>query len=151
MLMRPMHPWDAMNQVRQEMGRLFDEMAPYLPLAQRWGLSRAGAFPALNLWEDEQNVYAEAELPGLRMDDIEVYVVGNELTIKGERKDEYREKAGYHRRERGVGSFSRVLQLPAELDPDLVEAALKHGVLTIKLPKAEKAKPRKIQIKALSK
>jgi len=151
MLMRPMNPWEAIHQVREEMARLFDEMAPYLPMAERWGLRRAGAFPALNLWEDEQNIYAEAELPGLRMEDLEVYVVGNELTIKGERKDEFREKAGYHRRERGVGAFSRVLQLPAELDADRVEAVLKNGVLTITLPKAEKAKPRKVQVKALTK
>jgi HSP20 family protein len=73
-------------------------------------------------------------------------VVGDELSIKVERPDLPQEGPAYHRRERGVGSFSRVVRLPAEVDPDQVEAEMRQGVLTVTLPKAESARPRKIRV-----
>lgn len=105
-------------------------------------------FPPVNVWEDAENVFAEAELPGLAMSDLEVLVVGNELTIKGRRGSQGEANVSYHRRERGTGEFARVLTLPTAVNQEEVVAALKDGVLTITLPKAEAAKPRKIQIKA---
>ena len=75
-------------------------------------------------------------------------MVGDELTLKGRREPEDGQQATYHRRERGTGSFTRVLTLPIEVDADKVEASLAQGVLTIRLPKAESAKARKIQVKA---
>lgn len=110
--------------------------------------SALGVFPAVNVWEDTDRVFAEAELPGLALSDLEIFVVGNELTIKGRRGAQDDRKVSYHRRERGTGEFARVLTLPTAVNPEKVEAAFKDGVLTITLPKAEEAKPRKIQIKA---
>jgi HSP20 family protein len=75
-------------------------------------------------------------------------VVGNELVIQGRRMDLDEEGVSYHRRERGVGEFKRVLRLPVEVDADKVEATLHDGVLLVKLPKAAAAKPRKIQVAA---
>lgn len=142
---RPNGGMNTINRLREEMDQLFGTvlnqgLAPMLP-----GVVRG--FPALNLWEDGQNFYAEAEVPGLTMEDIEVTVVGNELTLRGERKET--ERTSYHRRERGVGVFQRVVPLPAPIDADKVEAKLSHGVLTITLPKAEAARPRKIEVKSV--
>jgi HSP20 family protein len=116
-----------------------------------WGEGSRGAFPALNVWEDGDNFMVEAELPGLGLGDVEVLVVGNELTIKGERKIEKKEGVSYHRQERGTGSFSRLLRLPVMIDAGKVEASFKDGVLTVRLPKAEAAKPRRIEVKSLAK
>ncbi len=107
---------------------------------------RRRAFPAVNVWEDADCLYAEAEVPGLAMSDIEVFVVGNELTIKGRRGDQKSEVVSYHRQERAAGTFARVLTLPYPVNSEKVEASMKDGVLTIVLPKAEEAKPRKILI-----
>jgi len=151
MFTRQINRWDPFHQLRDEMSRLLDDFSQGAPLVGRLGWRPAGVFPALNVWEDQQCLYAEAELPGFRMEDLEVSVAGNELSIKGERKNEHREKGAYHRRERAAGLFNRVLRLPVEIDAGKVEATLKDGVLSITLPKAEQAKPRKVQVKALIK
>lgn len=134
------------NRVNRAFSDFFAEDAPWAPN----GL-RARAFPTLNVWEDSDNLYAECELPGVRMEDLEAYVVGSELTIKGERKPQEFEGATHHRRERETGSFSRIVHLPVHVDSGKVSAELHDGVLTVKLPKAAEAKPRKIQVKAVSK
>ncbi len=108
---------------------------------------RTRLFPAVNVWEDGDNLYAEAEVPGMSMNDLEILVVGDELTIKGRRNAPAEEKVAYHRQERGCGEFARVLTLPVPVNADRVEATLKDGVLTVTLPKAEEAKPRKINIR----
>jgi HSP20 family protein len=109
----------------------------------------AVSYPALNGWEDDDAFYAEAELPGMELADLEIFVTGgNQLTIKGERKVPEYENATWHRQERGFGAFSRVLTLPLEVDADRVSAELSHGVLSITMPKAEVAKPRRIPVKA---
>lgn len=127
--------------VRREMSELFDSVF-------NGHEARARTFPALNIWEEGDHLFAEAELPGLGMEDIELFVVGSELTIKGQRKPMAEENANYHRRERGVGEFCRTVTLPVEIDADKVEATLKNGVLTVKLPKAEAARPRKISVRS---
>jgi len=110
-----------------------------------WG---ARAFPLLNVWEEERSLVVEAEIPGLKLEDIEVLVSGDELTISGERKAETAEGTTVHRRERGVGRFSRVVRLPVEVNADAVEATLREGVLTVRLPKAESVLPRRIAVKS---
>jgi HSP20 family protein len=128
-----------------EMNRLFD----------RWGgdgtraLGLTTAYPAINVWEEGDQVLLEAELPGLDLKDLELYVTGgNQFTIKGERKASLPEKAVAHRQERGFGSFSRSLTLPFVVDAEKVDARFENGVLTVKLTKHESAKPRKIVVKS---
>lgn len=140
---RVMHP---LSSLRSEMDRLFDGFFEEWPV-----LDRASAFPPLNIWEDERNFFVEAELPGLRMEDLEVTMLGDELTLKGERKDPEFKGAAYHRRERGAGRFVRSIRLPAAVDGEHVKASLQDGVLSISLPKAKEAQPRKIQVKNLDK
>jgi HSP20 family protein len=104
------------------------------------------SYPNANMWETPDSIHVELEVPGLKPDQMDLSVVGNELTIKVEMPDAPEENVTYHRRERAVGSFARVLQLPAEVDADKVEAQMHDGVLEIVLPKVEAAKPRKIQV-----
>jgi HSP20 family protein len=100
----------------------------------------------VNIWQNENDVFAEAEVPGVKGEDLDISVVGNELTIKGNRQPAGDENTAYHRRERGAGAFARVIRLPVDVEADKVQASLRHGVLTLTLPKAEAAKPRKINV-----
>ena len=107
------------------------------------------SFPALNVWEQEDALVVEAELPGLGLEDLEIFVTGqNQLTIKGERPVVEVPNAVWHRQERGYGTFTRELTLPTLVDADKVEARYEAGVLTLTLPKAEAAKPRKITVRS---
>jgi HSP20 family protein len=140
---RPFNPvWNQLQQLQSEMNRLFD----------RWGDGNdrgAGTFPAVNVWEEGDAVYVEAELPGLERNTLEIYITGgNQLTLKGERKPVVPEKGVRHRQGRGFGTFVRVLTLPFPVDSEKVEAHFENGVLQLKLAKHESAKPRKITVKA---
>jgi HSP20 family protein len=144
MPMRTMFPTTALEDLRREMERLFE---PYLGGIGRSLLPRSRAYPAVNVWDDGPRLMAEAEIPGVEPGDVDVHVMGDELTIKGRRKMMEGEKLTYHRQERGTGEFTRVLTLPVEVDADTVEAVLRDGVLKITLPKEESAKPRQIKVK----
>ncbi len=103
--------------------------------------------PALNVVEDGDSIVIEAEVPGLKSGDVEVSFESGELTLKGEKKFEAKENAPVHRRERVYGAFTRTLTLPWEITADKITAEMKDGVLTVVLPKAEVAKPRKVAVK----
>ena len=94
--------WNGLRQFQKEMNRLFGSNG----LEEGGRLGLALAYPAVNVWEDGEAVYAEAELPGMNLDDLEIYVTGNQLAIKGERKQPPVEKGYWHRQERGFGSFA---------------------------------------------
>jgi HSP20 family protein len=136
--------WNQIQQFQSEMNQLFN----------RWntGSSPApasAAYPPVNAWEDKDALYVEAELPGLDLKDLDIYVTGDhQLAIKGQRQPVKVEKATWHRQEREFGAFNRVLALPSEIDRDKVQAQFENGVLTITLPKKEAARPRKIQVNA---
>lgn len=132
----------SINRLRNEMDRLFGTLLQNQPFE-----APGAAFPPMNVWEDSENLYLEAELPGLKMDDLDITLNANELTITAERKPVQQENVAFHRRERGVGRFSRLVRLPSVVNSEKCEARLVNGVLTLTLPKAEEAKPRKIAIK----
>lgn len=134
--------------VAREMDRLFESM--FQPYGAVPTYRAQPAFPAVNVWEDKEGFYAEAELPGMTMDDIEVLVTEDALTVKGTRTVETHEGLRPLRRERPVGAFERAIGFPVPIDPERVEARLVNGVLSITLPKAPEAKPRKVQVKALT-
>jgi len=104
-------------------------------------------YPPLNAWEEGDAIKVEAEIPGVKIEEVEVSFDNGELTLKGEKKFEGNESATLHRRERLYGSFSRTLRLPWEVMAEKISAELKDGVLTVTLPKAEAAKPRKVSVK----
>lgn len=104
--------------------------------------------PATDIFEDTDGLKISVELPGLRPDDVKVTVENQTLTIRGEKKQVAEEKTTrVHRYERSYGVFERSFALPSTLDSDKVAAKFDNGVLTITLPKAEKAKPREISVK----
>ena len=137
-----LHPLD---QLRGQMDRLMGDF--FGPAGSRYGSwSGERSFPAINVWEVGDDLYAEAEVPGVKSEDVDVSVVGGDLTIRGRRGEAPEEGTAVHRRERGRGEFTRVLRLPIDVDAAKVEATLKDGVLLVKLPKSEAAKPRKIKV-----
>jgi len=107
----------------------------------------SGVFPPLIVAEDGDAIYVEAEITGIKAEDLDISVVGRTLTLSGEPKPEETENVCYHRRERKWGSFRKALTLPDDVNPDAIRAECKNGMLKLVLPKAEHVKPRKITIK----
>jgi HSP20 family protein len=123
------------------MNRLFERS--YAPR-----LRSAPSFPAMNVWVNEDGVMITAELPGVSPEDIDISVIGETLTLTGERKpDLLEDEVRYHRQERGYGKFTRSLELPFRVNANAVEASFNKGVLNIALPRAEADKPKKISVK----
>ncbi len=103
--------------------------------------------PALDVHDDKEAFTVTLEVPGLKKEDFEISYHDGVLSIAGERKEEKEAKErNYFRRERFFGRFSRSVSLPADVQPDKIAAAYKDGVLTVTLPKAEKAKPKQIEV-----
>ena len=133
--------WQEMSRLQNEMNRPLGRVGP--------GTRRPVAYPAMDIWQDNNCLYVEAELPGLELEDLEILVTGgDQLSIKGERKSQSAEGETFHRQERGFGQFSRLMTLPMDVDSERVQANFRNGVLTITLPKREEAKPRKIVVTA---
>jgi HSP20 family protein len=145
--------FDELNRMRGEMDRLLGaERSP------RWGFpfSRvsflpgraARSYPLMNISEDADNVYVDALAPGIDPESIEISMTGDQLSISGEKMPLQDNIAAemIHRNERASGRFLRSVTLPSEVENDKVEARYKDGLLRITLPKAEQAKPKKIQV-----
>lgn len=131
-----------MEDLQRQMNRLFDDFFPsrYRP---------AREYPALNIWADENSVLVTAELPGIKGENLDINVLGENLTISGDRpNDEVPQDAQFHRRERSFGKFSRSIQLPYMVDAKKVNATFKDGVLSVMLPRAESDKPKRIAVKS---
>lgn len=130
---------EAFGDLWQELGRIQGEF-------DRVFGSRARV-PSINVWSDDHNVFAEADLPGIDPAKIDVTVTeGNKLTIQAERTMPSDDNAVWVRQERPTGTFLREVTLPVLVDADKVSANYTHGVLKLTLPKSEAAKPRKITI-----
>ena len=130
--------WDPFGEMRNLSRVFFDEPT----VRESW-------LPAVDVFETEDNLTIRAELPGVKTEDIKVEVDNGVLTIEGERKREEKlEKDNAYRLERVYGRFTRRFSLPKSVDGSNVAATYKDGILELKLPKAEEAKPRKVQIKA---
>jgi HSP20 family protein len=135
-------PFDELSRMRRQMDRIMDAM-----WERPASVMGAGVFPAINLTEDENFFYVRAELPGVKAEDLDIQATSRNLTVAGERKVSVENGAArYHRREREGGRFSRALALPKEIDAERIEARLLNGILTLKVPKSESAKPRRISI-----
>lgn len=144
--------FDTDSRLWERFGRLFsDYLGEGQPVRGANGFVTHRAFPPLNLWEDNDNLYVECELPGVRMDDLDMAVLGRDLTLKGRRAPYASGKSAAHRRERDSGSFQRAVHLPVDIDAEKVSAQLSLGVLTITLPKAPEARPRKIEVECVAK
>ncbi len=124
------------------------ERAWQRPFGDQWTASGHGVFPPVNVFNDPGGYVVKVEVPGVAPDQLKVEGHGRTLTVSGSRTAEAPESGSFHRRERSAGQFARSLQLPDDLDFGRTEASYKHGILTIRVPKREEAKPRQISIKA---
>lgn len=112
------------------------------------GPSRPSVFPPLNVFaEKDGSLVVRAELPGIQPDAVQIQIEPQLLTISGERVPDAKGN-GYHRRERRFGRFSRSVQIPTDLDPDRASADYHDGLLSIRIPKSEAARPRKVAIQS---
>lgn len=136
-------PFEELTTLRREMDRVFERFFGELPSVDvSWGWT-----PRLDMTETKDSLNIRAELPGLEAKDLDVSLVGDTLTIKGEKKQEKEEKDDYHHVvERSYGAFSRMVRLPASVASDKITANFKNGVLTLTLPKTEEAKRKAIPI-----
>lgn len=141
-------PGREMLSLRDAMDRLLGEsfIRPRAALDTFFG----GQAPALDMHETDDQVVVEASIPGVKLEEIDIQVTGNVLTIKGERKEEKtEEKANYIYREQAFGSFCRSVTLPSDIDVEKAQAQFEHGVLTLTLPKVEAVKPKSIKVKSV--
>jgi len=143
-------PFDAFQ---QEMNRLFDDFFKGFggrPSAEAGG-ALAAFTPQIDMTEDDKSVKVTAELPGMNDKDIDINLSRDSLTIKGEKREEREERGEQtYYAERSFGSFTRVIPLPTEVNPDKAEANFSNGVLTVSMPKMheEKKEQKKIEIKS---
>jgi HSP20 family protein len=111
-------------------------------------LSEREIWPAIDISENENTITVKAEVPGCRAEDVDISVQGNNLSISGEKKrEEEKKEKGYYYAERSYGSFRRDITLPTDVDSTKIDASCKDGVLTISLPKTERAKAVKVKVK----
>jgi len=139
-------PFADLVDFRDEMNRFFDRFFGRTPMRR---VRRGEEFfsPLVDLYETPSELVAKVELPGMKKEEIEVSVVGDTLTLKGERKRESEVKEeNFYRMERSYGTFQRSLTLPNPVDASKVKATYKDGILEVRVPKAEEAKPKLIKI-----
>jgi len=144
---RPEVAWPGfgrLSNLRDEIDRLFE--APLADFARSTQLL-SGWTPALDVYEDKDNILVKAELPGMKREEIELSLHDGSLSLSGERKGENKyEDAEVYRSERFVGKFQRTVTLPSPVAADKVKAEYKDGILTVTLPKTEEAKPKHIDV-----
>lgn len=130
-------PLATLKRIQDEINRAFgDEYT-----------QREAEYPPINVWRGESGIVVTAQVPGVPLEDLDVTVHQNTLTIKGTRTDPRKQgDVSFHRRERAFGPFVRTVGLPFSVDPDQVRASAECGILTIELPRPESDRPRKIQI-----
>jgi HSP20 family protein len=129
--------WSDMRRLQREMDFVFGGTSG--PMRRE--------FPLVNLWVSQDGVVVSAEVPGVLPADLSIDVLGETLTITGQRSaEELPDDVRYHRREREVGQFTRTVELPFRVDTDAVDATFRDGILTIRLPRVAEEKPRKIAV-----
>lgn len=138
-------PFRELKSLQDEMNRLFMTSVP-----RGFGqedMASGGWAPSVDIYESENEIVLEAELPGMKREDFEVSIENNVITLKGERSFEKKdERDNYHRVERAYGSFTRSFSLPRSVSADGTAADFKDGILRVSLPKKEEAKARKIEV-----
>jgi HSP20 family protein len=147
----PRKPFTSLARWDRDMERMMEDFfgrrwRPWWP--ERWFGAEREEAPALDLYEEKDDIVVKAELPGIDKNNIEVNLTDHTLTIKGEKKKEEEIKEeNYYRSERSYGAFMRTLELPKDVHADKVKASFKDGVLEVRLPKTEEAKAKEIKVK----
>jgi HSP20 family protein len=153
--MKALTPWQPMRELdtlQRSMADMFDRLSDrfFGPGERRHSLWGEEAWaPAVESRVENGNIIVRADLPGIDPKDVSVSVLGNQLTIEGERKqEEKKEEKGYFYRELAYGKFSRTMTLPEGVDASKVKAGYKNGVLEVTLPAPEQLESKKIQVEA---
>jgi HSP20 family protein len=136
-------PVDSLLSLQRELARVFES-----PFGFELGPSGRGVYPGVNVFTDKNGTVLRMEVPGVPPENIQIETHGRTITVSGKREVKAPENGSFHRRERSVGEFSRSVQLPADVDVSRAEASCKHGILTVRIPKKEEAKPRQIAVLA---
>lgn len=145
MLMDQWFPFFDVGKTLEEMDRAFGRMGR--PLGLR-SVPR-GTFPAINVYQQDEAVVLTAEVPGVDPNSLDLTVLNDSVTLKGQREEkDIPANNGMYRRERPQGAFARTVTLPEAINPDSVQAEYANGVLKVRMEKAESAKVRKIAIKS---
>lgn len=140
------NPWSELFSLHDQMDQLFNEAFGSFAPRRNGGGEPAMALP-IDIRQTDEAYVLEASVPGFAPEDVEVTLDQNVLTIQGTRKQEAEEqKGGWIRRERRTGSFQRQVVLPAEVRADEISASFEHGVLTVTVPRAQKAQPKRIPV-----
>lgn len=133
-------PWSALRDLENQFNQFFGDTSGGRTGGQSW-------VPAVDVHEEDDAYVVEADIPGLKKEDIHLEVIENTLTIKGERKSEREtKKDGFRRVERSYGSFQRSVEVPGGFDAENVSAKFEDGVLKVRMPKREETKPRRIAV-----
>ncbi len=139
--LNPWNPWQELDQIQHEMGRLFGRrMGNALPRS---------AFPAVNVWGDESSLVLTAEIPGVDPEKLDITVNRNTIVLRGTREvGKPRDGETYYRQERQGAEFSRTCELPFDIDPESADATYEKGVLTLRLARPNEHLPKKVVVKA---
>ena len=136
-------PFDDLASLRESMDKLFDELFTRRPRGQ----AELAWAPTVEVFETDNDVMVRAELPGIDPKNVEITVTQDTLTLKGEAKVDREDKVrNYYRRELRYGSFLRSIQLPSDVKGDQATASYKNGILEIRVPKSERAKPKSVKV-----
>jgi HSP20 family protein len=139
-------PWRPIREL-EELQRKFDDFWPLWSSWRRFPFETKEWIPAIDLYEKDDSYTAKVELPGMKEEDVDISVIGDRLTIKGEKKAETEIKEeNYHRSERSYGSFFRSIDLPSDANTDKIEASFEDGILEVSIPKSATVKPKKITV-----
>lgn len=132
---RFLEPWEEFERMRRVLSRF---ETPF-----------ATEFPAVNVWVNEDNAVVTTEIPGIDLKSTDISITGKSLTLRGSRQPEDGQEGDtYHRRERWYGEFTKIIDLPFNIEVDKVKARFKKGILYLELPRAEAEKPKKIVVKS---
>lgn len=141
-------PTDEFNYLREQINRMFNETMRF-PSRGTSALNSESWGPSVDIHENPDNYQIEADLPGMKKEDINIDLQGNVLTLSGERKHEAESSAGDDVRvERRYGKFIRSFTLPQNVDPENIKASYNDGVLRLLLPKKEEARPKQIKVES---
>jgi HSP20 family protein len=144
-LARRFGEWDPFERMRELM-----QWDPFQELPRRWFGEDASVYTArFDVREEKDAFVFQADLPGIKEDDVDISITGNRLTVSGKREHEtVNESQSYYCRERSYGSFTRSFTLPDSVNADQIQANMQDGVLSLRIPKSPDAQPKKIPLKA---
>ncbi len=139
------NPFRELARIEQELNKVFNELVPTRTASEVSQVQ--GWTPRVDVYEKDNKIVIEAEIPGAKKEDIEVKIRDNAVVIKGEvKKEEEKKEENYYRSERFYGVFERVIPLPAEVKAEEAKASFENGILKLEIPKATAEKEVKIEV-----